>query len=291
MSKPIIAILATGEMGAGVGAALTRAGFTVTTITQGRSAESVQRAAEANMQPRADLPALLADCDIFMSIVPPALALETGAQVANEAKTQGLNFTFVECNAISPDHTIEIAKLFSDSQINFIDAGIIGGPPNQQGYKPVLYISGATSEQLNQTDGSAYKINNLGGEIGRASGMKMTYASITKGVNALLAGAFLTAENLGLLDELMAELKTSQTEMYTRATNNIQRLPADAGRWAPEMREISQTFESAGAPKSFHQGAEQMMQILHNSPYGVETRRTRDTNRSAAETIKNLLPK
>lgn len=290
MQKPIFAISAAGEMGAGVAATLTNADYIVTIIMSGRSEESQTRAKNAKIQARADLQAQLKDCDVYLSILPPAFALSLAKQVAQTAKDNDLSFTFVECNAISPQHTQQIAALFKDSNVKFVDAGIIGGPPKIGGYKPVLYISGDVCDALNATDGSAYSIKHLGNEIGRASGMKMVYASITKGVNALLAGAFFTANNLGLLDELMAELKSSQTEMFNRATQNIQRLPADAGRWAPEMREISQTFEAAGAPKGFHQGAEQMMQILNNSPYGTETRKTRDTSRSAAKTIKSLKP-
>lgn len=288
MSNINIAILGAGAMGGNVGAALSRAGFTVSTLTHGRSGETITRAAKANMQPKQNLTQLLNDTDIFLSIMPPALALDIAQKVATEAKTNNLSFTFVECNAISPDHTKQIAALFQGTNIKFIDAGIIGGPPNTDGYKPVLYISGANCDKLTQTDNSAFSIHNLGGEIGRASGMKMVYASITKGTNALLTAAFLTANNLGLLDELSAELKSSQTEMYNRATNNIQRLPADAARWAPEMAEIAQTFKSAGAPDGFHLGAEQMMQILAASPFGSETRQTRDTSRTAAQTIQAL---
>lgn len=291
MPKPTIAIMAAGEMGAGIAAALHHDGYTINTILHGRSPETLTRAANANMKNRANMSELLADCQIFMSIVPPALAKTLAKQVAEQAKINGRSFTYVDCNAISPDHTKEIAALFENTAVKFVDAGIIGGPPNlTTSYKPVLYTSGTTCLALNDTIGTAYNIQNLGNGIGRASGMKMVYASITKGTNALLTAAFMTAQNLNLLDELTDELKASQTEMYNRAINNIQRLPADAGRWAPEMAEIAKTFKSAGAPDGFHIGAEQMMQILDNSPYGTETRQTRDTNRTAAQTIKSLKP-
>uniref|UniRef100_A0A2A4Z0Y5 6-phosphogluconate dehydrogenase n=1 Tax=OCS116 cluster bacterium TaxID=2030921 RepID=A0A2A4Z0Y5_9PROT len=293
MTKPNIAIISAGEMGASVAAAYTHAGYTITTILADRSPETLSRAHQAQMQDRPNLKSLLTDCDIFLSIVPPALATELATQVAAQAKASNVAFSFVECNAISPDHSNAIASLFSDTNVKFIDAGIIGGPPRvavNQPYLPCLYVSGATCPQLNQTDGVAFRIKQLGDEIGRASGMKMSYAAITKGINSLLAGAFLTAENLGLLDELIAELSESQNELFTRATSNIQRLPADAGRWAPEMREIAQTFQSVGVPNGFHLAAAEMMQILDASPFGNETRKTRDTSRSAKQTIQGLTP-
>ena len=293
MTKPTIAIISAGVMGAGVAAAYTHAGYKVTTMLTGRSQETITRAQQAQMQARPDLKNLLSDCDVFLSIVPPALATELATQVAAEAKAANRTFSFVECNAISPDHSNSIGTLFGNNKIKFVDAGIIGGPPRvnvNNPYLPSLYVSGANCTLLNQTDGAAFRIKQLGNEHGRASGIKMSYAAITKGLNSLLAGAFLTAENLGLLDELMAELKSSQNELFTRATDNIQCLPADAGRWAPEMREIAQTFESVGVPNGFHLAAAEMMQILNASPFGKETRKTRDTSRTAKQTIQGLTP-
>ncbi|MBL1421908.1 MAG: NAD(P)-dependent oxidoreductase [Alphaproteobacteria bacterium] len=294
MTKPTISIISAGVMGAGVAAAYTNAGYEITTILTGRSPETLERAKQAQMQDCPNLESLLSDCQIFLSIVPPALATELATQVAEQAKASHLKFTYVECNAISPDHTREIAELFNDSDVKFVDAGIIGGPPlvnRNKPYLPCLYVSGADCQQLNQTAGAAFQIKQLGDEVGRASGMKMSYAAITKGINSLLAGALLTADNLGLLDELLAELESSQNETFIRATTNIQRLPADAGRWAPEMREIAQTFESVGVPNGFHLAAADMMQILDASPFGNETRQTRDTNRTAKQTIQGLIPR
>lgn len=291
MNKPKIAIIAAGEMGGAVAKSYSEAGYSISTIIAGRGQESIARAKQANMQPKENLQDLLADCQIFMSILPPANAKKMAQEVSAAAQQLGKAFTYVECNAISPDHVVEIAALFKDTKVKFVDAGIVGGPPHTGGddeYRPALYVSGGTCQQLNQTDGVAFNIHQLGVEVGRASGMKMSYASITKGVNSLLAAAFLTAENLGLLEILMQELKQSQNALYQRATTSIQRMPADAARWAPEMQEIAQTFNAVGVPDGFHLAAEQMMQILAASPFGSETRKTRNLSRDAAQTIRGL---
>lgn len=286
MTKAPIAIVSAGEMGGAIGGVLNSAGIACATTLLDRGDETRARAIQAKMHISPDLSSLVGSCDLFLSVLPPAAATHLAEQVSNLARASGKHFTFVEANAIAPTHAHDIARLFSGTNVTFIDAGIIGSPPNTS--IPRLYVSGPNSTLLNAADGIAFNIRHLGPEIGRASGMKMSYAAITKGVNALLSAAFLTAERLDLLDELQSELATSQDQLFKRATANIPRLPADAARWAPEMHEISKTFQDVGTPSGFHSAAADMMEILAQSQFGHETRRTRDMNRDAATTIKGL---
>jgi 3-hydroxyisobutyrate dehydrogenase-like beta-hydroxyacid dehydrogenase len=137
-------------------------------------------------------------------------------------------------------------------------------------------------------DGTAFDIVHLGTDPGTASAMKMVYASITKGTNALLAAAFVTAERNGLLEPLMAELASSQPGMLRRAEANIGRMPADAARWAPEMREIARTFDAAGMPGDIHRGTAETMEFLARSAFGTETRRTIDRSRTMSQTVRAI---
>ena len=72
-TKPIVAIIAPGNMGSGVATRLTASGVRVLTSLDNRSAASKQRAAEAGMTASSD--AELAGADILLSIVPPGQAL------------------------------------------------------------------------------------------------------------------------------------------------------------------------------------------------------------------------
>src|ERR1700739_636427 len=79
----VVAIIAQGMMGAGVGRRLHENGAEVRPLLSGRSAKSAERARAAGMQPAADQQALLAGADFFLSILPPgeaeALARQLGA--------------------------------------------------------------------------------------------------------------------------------------------------------------------------------------------------------------------
>jgi 3-hydroxyisobutyrate dehydrogenase-like beta-hydroxyacid dehydrogenase len=274
-------------MGAGIADALTRkAGCPVHTVIEGRSAETVARAAEAGMIACPDMAALVTECDLVLSVVPPAIARETADGIAQAMRAAGKYPDFVECNAVSPGTLSEIAALFSDLDVRFIDGGIVGSPPG--GTRPRLYVSGPLSDPLMGLDGTAFDIVHLGPDPGSASAMKMVYASITKGTNALLAAALVTAERNGLLEPLIAELGSSQPQMLRRAEANISRMPADAARWAPEMREIAATYDAAGLPGDIHRGTAAMMEFLGRSEFGSETRRTLDRTRTLSQTVKAI---
>lgn len=287
--KPVIGLLGIGEMGGNMARELTGAGFRVVSVLKGRSAESVARAKEAGIEEVPDLKSLVAACDILFSVLPPSVAEEEARAVADCLRDAPKPLTFVEGNAISPVLVREIADLFDGLPVTFVDGGIVGQPP-KDGKVPRLYLSGAGSAALDGLDGPAFQIIHLSDSIGDASGFKMVYASQTKGHNALLTAGFVAAERMGLLEAFVTELKDSQPGFLSKAEANIPRLPADAGRWVREMEEIRGTYEALGLTGGFHEGAAAMMRLLANSPFGHETRRTRDTSRGMIETVKALAP-
>lgn len=79
-SPPVVAVIAQGAMGAGVGRRLTERGATVLTSLAGRSPRSAARAAEAGMRPVSD--AEVAGADLVLSIVPPAEARALAERLA-----------------------------------------------------------------------------------------------------------------------------------------------------------------------------------------------------------------
>ena len=61
--------------------------------------------------------------------------------------------------------------------------------------------------------------------------------------------------------------------------------PADAGRWAGEMDEISQTFINAGMTGNLHKGAADVFRMLEQTPLATETRETEDKSRTLDQAI------
>ena len=287
MTQLTIGLLGVGEMGAGLASAFVNAGHTVVSDLTGRSESSCVRALKANIEGEVSLEAVVTRADILFSVLPTQFAYDEAARVSKLLKVTKTSLLFVEANAIAPSLTADISKLFMDNNTNFIDAGIVGTPPSGS-KRPRLYVSGGNVEPLKLLDGFGIDLVDLGKKIGTASAFKMTYAAMTKGVNALLTNVMLAAEEHGFLELFLEEAQKSQTHLAQRASSNIARLPCDAARWEDEMGQIARSFDDIGLPSAFHIGAGDIMRILAASPYGSETRLTHDKTRSMMTTIQEV---
>ncbi len=124
--KPVVAIVAAGNMGAGIGRRLTEHGVKVLTQLNGRSEATQKRAAAAGMTPVAA--EALMEADLLLSILPPAHALSFAEQTAFALKSARRKPVFVDCNAVSPATVRHIHAVISATGADFVDAGIIGFP-------------------------------------------------------------------------------------------------------------------------------------------------------------------
>ena len=184
MSPPTLAIVAAGAMGAAVGRRLTTAGLTVLTDLTGRSAATQKRAADAGLKD-ASLNEIAAQASWVLSILPPsdAYAFAERFRDAHAATVPTRPLSFADCNAVNPNTVKRIAALFQGTPINFVDAGIIGGPPKDD-YDPVFYASvdpkdDAVLEEFYSLSQYGLNVKPLRGEgagIGDASALKMSYA-------------------------------------------------------------------------------------------------------------------
>jgi len=206
MSAPTLAVVAAGAMGAAVARRFTTAGCTVLTNLEGRSAATRARAVAAGMQ---DVPMreLAARSRWVLSILPPSDALAFATRY-RDAYAESLQATsgnkgavraaFADCNAVSPETVKKIAALFVGSEIGFVDAGIIGGPP-RDGYDPVFYASAEPEDAqllddfvgLNQWGLKVSPLKGEGAGVGDASALKMSYAGIGKGITGLCTAMIL----------------------------------------------------------------------------------------------------
>ncbi|MGH7092465.1 MAG: NAD(P)-binding domain-containing protein, partial [Stellaceae bacterium] len=131
----VVAVVAQGTMGAGVGRRLHENGAEVRTLLSGRSAASAERARAAGMIAVADEQALVEGADFFLSILPPGEAVALAMRMAPALSTLAVKPVYVDCNAVSPQTVQQIAAAIAPTGAAFVDGGIIGGPP-RAGYSP-----------------------------------------------------------------------------------------------------------------------------------------------------------
>ncbi|HXQ83230.1 MAG TPA: DUF1932 domain-containing protein, partial [Xanthobacteraceae bacterium] len=121
----------------------------------------------------------------------------------------------------------------------FVDSGIIGSPPKPGDAGPRFYASGPAAPRFATLRQYGLDVRVLDGAMSAASALKMSYAGITKGTQAIGAAMMLAATRAGSADALFAELSSSQKEMFAWFKRGLALMPPKAYRWVAEMHEIA----------------------------------------------------
>jgi L-threonate 2-dehydrogenase len=95
----------------------------------------------------------------------------------------------------------------------------------------------------------------LGGALTAASALKMSYAGVTKGTQALAAVMLLAATRAGSADALFIELSESQAPMLAWLKRSLALMPPKANRWVAEMHEIARFVVDDPAGQQIYGGA------------------------------------
>ncbi len=243
----VIGLISPGQMGASIGAAASHSATRVIWAGDGRSKASHTRASDAGLENGGTIDTLVKDSDIILSVCPP----HDAEDVARQVKQRAFSGLFVDCNAIAPEKSRQIAERFGYQ--NFVDGGIVGGPAWTSESGTRLYLSGDRSKEIAALfNNSPLETTIIPGEIGAASAMKMVFAAYTKGTTALLAAILGVAEKEGVRNVLESQWGQTFTEQtHQRVVANS----AKAWRFEGEMQEIAATFENAGLPGGFHTAA------------------------------------
>jgi 3-hydroxyisobutyrate dehydrogenase-like beta-hydroxyacid dehydrogenase len=123
-------------------------------------------------------------------------------------------------------------------------------PVNPARMNVPLLVSGAAAEaaaEALRTAGFA-NVRVVGGEVGRASAIKMIRSVMVKGIEALTAEMMLAAEVAGVTDEVLASLDASEKSQGwgARAAYNLERMTTHGARRAAEMEESAKTLIGLG---------------------------------------------
>lgn len=251
--NPVVAVIAPGMMGAAVGKRLNDHGVKVLTSLEGRSAETAARAKAAAMRAASD--AEIAAADFVLSILPPGDALALAERFQPALMASNAKPVYVDCNAINPLTVERVAAAIAPTGCRFVDAGIIGSPPQPGAAGPRFYASGAAAPRFAGLRAYGLDIRVLDGALSAASALKMSYAGITKGTQAIGAAMMLAAMRAGSAEALSAELQSSQKEMLAWFKRALAAMPPKAYRWVAEMHEIAGFVGDDPAARELYEGA------------------------------------
>jgi L-threonate 2-dehydrogenase len=260
--NPVVAVIAPGMMGAAVGKRLVDHGVKVLTSLKGRSAQSAERAKAAGMISVNDEE--IAATDFILSILPPGDAVALAQRFSPALTASNSKPVFVDCNAVSPRTVDRIAAAIAPTGSPFVDAGIIGAPPKGDDAGPRFYASGKEAPRFARLREFGLDVRVLGGPMSAASALKMSYAGITKGTQALAAAMLLAATRGGTADALSAELSGSQPQMLAWLKRNLPQMPPKAYRWVAEMHEIADFVGEDPSAHELYAGAAHFYEQIAN---------------------------
>ena len=256
----IVAVIAPGAMGAAVGKRLADHGVKVLTSLAGRSAASASRAHSVGMIAASD--AEIVAAEFILSILPPGEALALAQHFAPVLAASNAKPVYVDCNAINPATVERVAATIAPTGCSFVDCGIIGAPPKGDDAGPRFYASGEAATHFADLRQYGLDVRVLDGAPSAASALKMSYAGITKGIQAIGAAMILAACRAGSTDALMAELSFSQKELLRQFRVQLPMMPGKAYRWVAEMQEIAGFVGGDPAARELYDGAAQFYERM-----------------------------
>ncbi|KAF9639510.1 putative 6-phosphogluconate dehydrogenase protein [Lasiodiplodia theobromae] len=277
--RAAVGIVSIGDMGLGIAKLLQAHGYEVLTTTVGRSPSTHARATSAGITVLPSDVALVEKADYILSIVPPRDAVQTANRIidawsAASSRAASTPLYFLDLNAIAPStaRSIDAALKSRAPSIRFVDGGIIGSPPKllddsqsqpppdnvdaeldaslSNWKRPSIPVSGphplSDATQSGPHLAAVLNIKHLSAEIGPASGLKASFAALTKGFYALALQSYTTAAQLGVLPELQSQLSAAFPATRAAADRGVVGMQHKAYRWEGEMREIGETFGTEG---------------------------------------------
>ena len=287
MTIQSVGILSPGEMGQAIAAVLAQHGLRTLAALDNRSDRTRQLAAEVQIQDVGSLKNLVTEADVVLSVLVPSAATAAAEQIAPVINKLGKPLLYVDANAIAPERVLRIGQIIQAAGGQFVDAAIIGPPPRVAN-QTRIYVSGSQANQLAPLRDYGLDIRVIGDEIGQASGLKMCYAALTKGLTAIGTELLIAAHRLGLDAPLAAELTSSQAGLLAHLNRAIPGMTPKAHRWIGEMEEIADTFKALGLTEHIFQGAADVYRLVKETSLGKETPENRDHNRSLNQVITTL---
>lgn len=288
MTSPTIGLLSPGDMGHAVGAVLHAHGPTVLTSLDGRSERSRTLAAKAGIEDAGSLEDLVRRVDILLCILVPAAALDVAREVASAIRATDSTLLYVDCNAIAPQTVRTIGETIMAAGGQVADVGIIGGPPRPGPSGTKFYASGPGATAFADLGNYGLNVRVLDGGIGQASGLKMCYGAMTKGLQALGTELLVAARLMGLEEALRSEQRETMPDVLAWVERSIPTMPPKAHRWVGEMEEIGTCFADLGMTPEILNGAAEMYRFVAETPIGKESPENRDQGRDAAAVVAAL---
>ncbi|MES2030486.1 MAG: DUF1932 domain-containing protein [Pseudomonadota bacterium] len=238
-----------GEIGSTLGAGLRKAGLSAihcydkyafdgpySGLMQRRAEEAGVTLVRSNRE--------LADAaDVIVSVTPGSVSLESAAAFVPCLTSR---HTFVDFASATPKIKIGVAQRLAATGALIGDASIEGTPKN--GYAMPILSSGPAGQRVRDLlNPWGMRIEFVGGELGRASGIKILRSVLIKGIEALTDEMLLAARHYGIDEIVLASASKTLARPWMDTVESL--IPSGvihAKRRAEELEMSTEAVADAG---------------------------------------------
>lgn len=226
-----VGFLGFGEVASAFSGWLKEAGVEVYTSIENRSSKTQVLAEDYGVNICKDNKTLATISDILISAVTPAEALNVAREVGKY-----VNGVYIDVNNISPQTVKEALGYIENGKT--VDAAIIGGI-QKEGIKVQIIASGTYAKQFSNLNQYGLNIKVISPHLGKAKALKMLRSSYTKGVSALLLESLYSAHKMGLDEEFLNCLESTECPGFREsALSRVKNSAYHAERKSQEMEEV-----------------------------------------------------
>jgi 3-hydroxyisobutyrate dehydrogenase-like beta-hydroxyacid dehydrogenase len=212
----------------------------------------------------ADLAEVVSASDFVLSVVPPESAMPTACALAAAAARTARPPLVVDLNATAPVTLAAIAATLREAGVDIVD-GSISGPPPWRDDTTRMYLSGPRAQEIADLGFAGVDVRIVGSALGTASAVKMSTASVYKGVSLLLTHALVTARAYGTLPEVIDDLGRHFPELMKAPEWQLASAASKSRRFVGEMHEIATTQESVGLPSALFEAIAASYEAISSS--------------------------
>ncbi len=200
----------------------------------------------AGLEASPDAESALRDAVSVLSLVTAGEAL---AAVANCTPFIRAGAFWFDMNSAAPDTKRAAAAMIEVAGGRYVDVAVVAPVNPARLTVPLLVASAYAEVACDALRALGFtNVRSVGGEVGRASAIKMIRSVMIKGIEALTDEMMAAARAAGVEDEVLSSLDASEKNIgwRERAAYNIERMATHGIRRAEEMEESANTLRSLG---------------------------------------------
>lgn len=237
-----------GEAGRVIGRALTGAGIDLAVFDQAvldpdRAPMVTAAVTSAGAVPVSEL-AALGDRDVVLSLVTPATAVAAAEAFAPYARHGVL---YIDLNSTAPRTKVEVRDRLPGARV--VDGVMTGGGITLDAERIPISLAGPQGQEaVDLLTSAGLNAALVGSEVGAAAALKMLRSVVIKGMEALWTEALLAADQLDVVEPLLAMVEETLDRWPTRdfASMLVTTHVAHAGRRQVEAKMVQETVAGLG---------------------------------------------